>query len=33
MPPKITGLRPMMSDSQPKKIKLGVAMSSAAPTM
>src|ERR1043166_6246082 len=33
MPPKITGLRPIISDSQPNRIKLGVAMRSAAITI
>src|SRR5260370_27017066 len=33
MPPRITGLRPMKSDSQPNRIKVGDAMSSAIPMM
>ena len=33
MPPRMIGLRPILSESQPQKISVGVAISSAMPTM
>src|SRR5262249_21357134 len=33
MPPRMIGLRPILSDSQPQKISVGVAISNAMPTI